>query len=173
MMHYSNLDTQEKRHLVSLMVSCGETLDNLFNSTGIPRRVLLKWKKEYCSKAKGKLYVLIDERQKAFKIGITRRSVEERVKELHTSLCGDLEVYLVVDALDPEGYEGFIHKFLTSAGKHLKREWFNLDEQSRNYLQLLRKYKDNYLLHAFDCKIKHERLWEEARTESEGKCKHN
>ena len=150
----------EQKHIIDMMLECRYTMKSMSDTTGISTSLLGKWKKRWCPKNKGVVYVLLDRRQSAFKVGLTRRSVEARVKDLQTSLAGDLEIFLAIKALDPEKVEGELHSFLKGRGKHLKREWFDLDRETTAYLRIFREELQWEGLHDPTCEYKHERMWD-------------
>lgn len=151
-----------QKHIVGMMLECRYTMKSMSNVTGISTSLLGKWKKRHCPKSKGVVYVLLDHRQSAFKIGLTRRSVESRVKALQTSLAGDLEIFLTIEALDPEKVEGELHSFLKGRGKHLKREWFDLDRETTTYLRSFREeLPGSWLQEDPTCEHKHQMMWDD------------
>lgn len=153
----------EQQHIIQVMLDCRYTMAGMAKSTGLSASTLGKWKKRHCPKLPGKLYVLVDERQGAFKVGITRGAVEDRVRALQTSLAGDLKIFLTLNCLDPERVEKFLHSFLKSQNKHLKREWFNLDEDTEAYLgELKKRAEEKWLKEDFCVEIKHWRMWKES-----------
>lgn len=154
----------DQKHLVDMMLECRFTMKSMSNVTGISTSALGKWKKKYCPKSSGIVYILLDRRQSAFKVGLTRRSVESRVKDLQTSLAGDLEVFLTIRALDPEKVEGALHSFLKGCGKHLEREWFDLDKETTAYLKTFKEELPKAWLQDPVCEHKHQRMWDEAST---------
>ena len=153
----------EQQHIIQVMIDHRYTMARMAKSTGISASTLGKWKKRHCPKLPGKLYILVDERQGAFKVGITRRTVEKRVKDLQTALASDIKVFLSVDSLNPEKIEELLHGFLSSKGKHINREWFKLDTDSKLYLSTLRKLRNDRMLDdkEFANKWVHERIWTE------------
>ena len=152
-----------QKHIIQVMIDYKYTAAHMAKTTGLSASTLGKWKKRHCPKSPGKLYILVDERQGAFKVGITRRTVEKRVKDLQTALASDIKVFLSVDSLNPEKIEELLHGFLSSKGKHINREWFKLDTDSKIYLSTLRKLRNDGMLDdkEFANKWAHERIWTE------------
>ncbi len=84
----------------------------------------------------GYVYILGDwEKEGYYKIGVTRGSVEKRIKKLQTGNSG--EIYLVnkFETKHPFLMENMLHQWY--AGKRVKGEWFELDSED------VIKFKDN------------------------------
>lgn len=84
--------------------------------------------------------------QTVYKIGFTKRKVEERLKEIQTGNCSDLKIIHVYHpAAYPVSIESQLHKHFHQ--EKINGEWFNLSEtQVANFKNLCQeKYE---LLHS-------------------------
>ncbi|MBN1202642.1 MAG: GIY-YIG nuclease family protein [Anaerolineae bacterium] len=71
---------------------------------------------------RGKVYLL--KSQSYYKIGMTRGSVEERVRSLKTGNPSKIEIVHVIETNQPERVEAELHQ--QYAVKRVKGEWFKL-----------------------------------------------
>lgn len=74
-----------------------------------------------------KVYLIssgLDEKQ--YKIGYTRRSVEERIKEFKTGNSNDIEIVSVFESKWGTKIEAYLHRIFKH--KKISGEWFNLSE---------------------------------------------
>jgi hypothetical protein len=81
--------------------------------------------------------------KKLFKIGHTRRKVEERIKEFKT---GNTAIFSIVEIFNSKWgtkIEANLHKQFRN--KRLNGEWFDLDENDlNNYLNLCEQLHNNF-----------------------------
>lgn len=64
------------------------------------------------------------------KIGLTRRDINKRTKEI--TVPEGLSVVHVVETEDPEGLEAYLHNEFKK--KRTEREWFKLDEEDVQFI---------------------------------------
>jgi len=84
--------------------------------------------------------------QKSYKIGITKRRVEDRIRDFKTGNSSkfDIEQIFTTDKLGLS-IEKRLHKHF--ADKQIQGEWFNLDKQDiYDFLKLCSKYKEELTL---------------------------
>lgn len=74
---------------------------------------------------KGKIYLICDPLSDTFKIGVTKRDVNERLKEIQTCTAGDVFVCQTFESENPYKLESILHRKYSS--KRLTNEWFDLD----------------------------------------------
>ena len=93
---------------------------------------------------KGYVYLLGDlGKERMFKIGVTRGTIERRIKKLQTGNSG--EIY-IVDYFQTE-HPFFIEKWMhiKYCGKNVLNEWFELDLQDMlNFKKDCQKFQDLY-----------------------------
>ena len=109
----------------------------------------------------GSVYLLADwEKEGAFKIGVTRGSIEKRIKKLQTGNSGEIYVITHFECPHPFLLEKMLHtKF---AGKKIMNEWFALDiEDIRNFTSICEELQksidaleDNYFFQKENKKMK-------------------
>lgn len=80
----------------------------------------------------GYVYILYARRNRLFKIGMTRRDPEKRLKDLQTGMPDQLVFVFLIQAKYPEALENELH--IQFADKRLNGEWFSL---SKSELQLI------------------------------------
>lgn len=94
----------------------------------------------------------VDEKQ--YKIGYTKRPVEERIKEFKTGNSNDLEIISIFESKWAVKIESYLHRLFKS--KRIKGEWFNLSnddiksfheccEKTHNNIELLAT-KNSYII---------------------------
>ena len=78
-----------------------------------------------------------------YKIGHTRRKVEERIKEFKTGNVSDFSIIEVFNSKWGTKIEANLHKQFKN--KRLNGEWFDLDENDLdNYLKLCEQLHNNF-----------------------------
>ncbi len=89
---------------------------------------------------KGKIYLICDPLSDTFKIGVTKRDVNERLKEIQTCTAGDAFVCQTFESKYPYKLEAFLHRKYFS--KRLTNEWFDLDiDDIKSFIQNCMKYE--------------------------------
>ncbi len=85
----------------------------------------------------GKVYFIHEAgSEQGFKIGFTRREIEERIVELQTGNSKELKVYKCVPYQDCQKLENYLHNRF--ADKQIRGEWFNVNlEEVEDILKLL------------------------------------
>lgn len=73
---------------------------------------------------KGFIYLIWDNLGEAYKIGMTKRSVEKRLKQLQTGCSNELTIVETFETEYPFLLESILHK--TFAHKRLTGEWYAL-----------------------------------------------
>lgn len=82
----------------------------------------------------GKIYIVKGE--KFYKIGLTRGSVESRLKSLQTGSPASLKLVHVIETKDPEKLERELHRVF--AHKRVQGEWFALEDTDLDTLRRIR-----------------------------------
>lgn len=82
----------------------------------------------------------LDEKQ--YKIGYTRRKVEERIKEFKTGNSNNLEIISVFESKWGTKIEAYMHRLFKS--KLINGEWFNLsNDDVKNFYYYCEKTHNN------------------------------
>ena len=79
-------------------------------------------------------YVYLIQSGKYYKIGLTRRDPNTRLKELTTP--EGVSMVHVIETSDPEGLEQFLHHEFRE--KRAEREWFRLDDEDVEFVKALK-----------------------------------
>lgn len=66
--------------------------------------------------------------QKMYKIGYTRRNIEERIKDFKTGNCSNIEIIDYFTSKWGSKIEANLHRKFKSQQKNISGEWFNLTE---------------------------------------------
>lgn len=74
------------------------------------------------------MYLICDAERELFKIGITKGSVDKRLKELQTGNGGELHVVYSFETDKPYRMETMLHHLYQNGRK--SGEWFEMDEES-------------------------------------------
>lgn len=99
----------------------------------------------------GYVYLLGDwEKEGYYKIGVTRGSVEKRVKKLQTGNAGEIYIVSTYETKHPFLMENMLHQWFSS--KRVMNEWFELTpeevlkfkENCEKVADILETMKDNY-----------------------------
>lgn len=91
----------------------------------------------------GCVYLLADTaREGAYKIGVTRGSIERRIKKLQTGNSGEIYIVNYFECSHPFLLEKMLHTKYTS--KQILNEWYDLDfEDVRDFKQTCEKLQEN------------------------------
>jgi hypothetical protein len=65
---------------------------------------------------------------KLYKIGYTRRNVEDRIKDFKTGNCSNIEIIDSFNSKWGTKIEAILHKKFKSQEKNISGEWFNLND---------------------------------------------
>jgi len=79
-------------------------------------------------------YVYLIKSDRYYKIGLTRRDPDVRLKEI-TTPKGTTLIH-IIETTDPEGLEQFLHKEFKE--KRAEREWFKLDAEDIAWIKQLK-----------------------------------
>lgn len=89
---------------------------------------------------KGIIYLICDPLTDSFKIGVTKRDVIKRLKELQTGSSGELFIKSTFNSNHPYQLEKMLHKKYFS--KKMINEWFALDiDDINDFLYNCDKYE--------------------------------
>ena len=89
---------------------------------------------------KGTVYLICDMLTDRFKIGVTKRKVEERLKEIQTGNPGEVFVMQTFESNYPYKLEKMMHRHFNS--KKTLNEWFSLDvDDVASFTDICSKYE--------------------------------
>ena len=89
----------------------------------------------------GIVYLICDPESDTYKIGVTKRSINERLKELQTGNSSELFVVHTYETSDPYRLEQMLHNRFKSKGA--LNEWFSLDnEDITGFIDTCRKTEE-------------------------------
>lgn len=90
---------------------------------------------------KGFVYLICDPLTDTFKIGVTKRDVNERLKEIQTGNPGEVFVSRVFESNYPYKLESMLHRKFNS--KKMINEWFALEsEDISSFMDICLKYEN-------------------------------
>lgn len=92
----------------------------------------------------GYVYLLCDlDREKTYKIGVTRGKIENRIKKLQTGNAGEIHLVNYHKSEAPFFVEKHLHLFYNN--NNIRNEWFSLtDEQAMDFKSNCLKIEDMY-----------------------------
>ena len=73
---------------------------------------------------KGYVYLICDANNNKFKIGMTKKSIEKRIKELQTGNANELHIANYHQTFYPYCVENMLHKYFSD--KNVINEWYDL-----------------------------------------------
>lgn len=89
---------------------------------------------------KGKVYLICDPLTENFKIGVTKRDIKKRIKELQTGNSCEIFVSAIFESNYPYEIENILHKKYSS--KKTINEWFSLNiNDIASFLTICEKYE--------------------------------
>lgn len=92
-----------------------------------------------------KVYLIRNSDENQYKIGYTRREVEQRVKEFKTGNCNDLQIISVYESEWGTKIEASLHRKFK--WKKIDGEWFYLEkEEVKNFINECQSLHDNFEL---------------------------
>lgn len=96
------------------------------------------------SEGKGYVYLLGDfGKDGIFKIGVTRGTIEQRIKKLQTGNSGEIYIVDYFQTKHPFFIEKWMH--IKYCGKNVLNEWFELSmEDMKNFKQDCQKFEKLY-----------------------------
>lgn len=75
-----------------------------------------------------------------YKIGVTKKSVEDRLSELQTGNSSELSIVNYYETKYPYKIEAMLHRRFK--GNNIKNEWFNLSiEEASSFISECKKYE--------------------------------
>lgn len=96
---------------------------------------------------KGIIYLMCDPLTECFKIGVTKRNVNKRLKEIQTGNPGEVFVLKTFESENPYKIENILHRLYSH--KKTINEWFSLNAEDVNSFETLcRKYEN--ILNSFN-----------------------
>ena len=96
---------------------------------------------------KGTIYLICDPLTETFKIGVTKRDVNARLKEIQTGNPGEIFISKTFESRYPYKLESMLHRKYKS--KQTINEWFALDaEDYQSFDETCRKYEE--ILHGLE-----------------------
>lgn len=98
---------------------------------------------------KGNIYLIYDLTNQAYKIGVTKRDCEKRLKQLQTGNPNELELIFHKSTDHPYRLESMLHHCFNE--KKILNEWFDLSEEdvinfeetTLKYENIINSLKDN------------------------------
>lgn len=79
-----------------------------------------------------------------YKIGITKNSVEERLKSLQTGSSGELVISRIYESENYRKIESWLHKKYKYKSTDGGKEWFYLEDKDvLNFINICKKVDDN------------------------------
>jgi len=95
-------------------------------------------------KIKGYVYLLGDwGRENVYKIGVTKGTIENRIKKLQTGNSGEIYIINYYHTEHPFFVEKWLHKLFSS--KKVMNEWFELSvDDISNFKEYCKKYDEIY-----------------------------
>lgn len=89
-----------------------------------------------------KIYLIKNE-ENLYKIGVTKRNVNERIKELNISYPYELKIIHEYQTNIGYKLESYLHKIFHH--KNIKGEWFELSKNDvEKFISFCKKYENNY-----------------------------